>query len=64
MPKAPKHTESETKKTTIRLPKSLWKEARIHGLEEGIDFQEIVSEGLRLFLNKHAGKKSGKGGKR
>ena len=47
------------KKTTLRIPEDLWKKARIYGVTNGIDFQDMVAEGLRLYLNR----KKGKGGK-
>ena len=39
-------------KTSVRFPESLWKAGRIRAIEEGRDFQEIVSEALRRYLGK------------
>lgn len=47
------------KKTTLRIPEALWKEARVYGVTNGVDFQDMVAEGLRLYLKR----KRGKGGK-
>ncbi len=47
------------KKTTLRIPEALWKKARIYGVTNGVDFQDMVAEGLRLYLKR----KRGKGGK-
>ncbi len=47
------------KKTTLRIPEALWKEARIYGVTNGMDFQDMVAEGLRLYLKKNK-RKGGK----
>ncbi len=47
------------KKTTLRISEDLWKKARIYGVTNGIDFQDMVAEGLRLYLKR----KRRKGGK-
>jgi hypothetical protein len=44
------------KKTTLRIPESLWKEARVYGVTNGVDFQDMVAEGLRLYLKGKKGK--------
>ena len=43
-------SEKETVKTTIRLPRALWKDARVRALDEGRDFQEIVARALETYL--------------
>jgi len=60
MPKSSKDIADKMRKTTIRLPESLWKESRIHGITEGVDFQDMVAEGLKLYLKKSKGKKLGR----
>jgi len=42
----------EMVKKTIRLPKSLVKQAEHYAVDAEKDFQEIVAEALRLFLGK------------
>lgn len=37
-------------KTTIRLPRRLWRDVRIRALDEGRDFQEVVAAALELYL--------------
>ena len=64
MAKQPKDKGKEMKKTTIRLPEKLWLETRIHGLNEGINFQDIIEEALELYLKQSKGNKPRKGGKR
>jgi len=51
------------KKTTIRLNEKLWLETRIHGLNHGVKFQDMVAEGLKLYMKQPKGKKPRKGGK-
>ncbi len=47
------------KKTTLRIPEALWKKARVYGVTNGVDFQDMVAEGLRLYLKKNK-RKGGK----
>ena len=47
------------KKTTLRIPEVLWKKARVYGVTNGVDFQDMVAEGLRLYLKKNK-RKGGK----
>jgi predicted DNA-binding ribbon-helix-helix protein len=49
--------ESKTKsagddvvKTTMRLPRPLWVEARKAALDDGVDFQDLVAEAMRAHL--------------
>jgi hypothetical protein len=37
-------------KTTVRIPRALWKDARVRALDEGRDFQEIVADALKQYL--------------
>lgn len=39
-------------KTTLRLPRKLWREARIRALDEGTDFQDLVTRALKSYLKK------------
>ncbi len=47
-------TESEQKgsvvKTTVRLPRKLWRDARVRALDEGVDLQDLVAAALKLYL--------------
>jgi hypothetical protein len=52
MSKLSKDSGKKMKKTTLRIPEKLWLEARIHSLETGTDLQDMVAEGLRLYLKK------------
>jgi hypothetical protein len=38
------------KKTTIRLPAAVWKAARVRALDEGTDFQAVVTRALEQYL--------------
>jgi hypothetical protein len=52
MQKISKNNVKKMKKTTLRIPEELWLEARIHGLNTGADLQDMVAEGLKLYLKK------------
>jgi len=52
-----KNTPVEMVKTSLKLPKQLWREAHIRALDEHREFQEIVADALEAFL-----KPRGKGG--
>jgi hypothetical protein len=48
---------AEAVKTSLKLPKALWREATIRALDEGRDLQDVVASALELYLK-------GKGGSR
>ena len=39
-------------KTTLRLPRKLWRDARVRALDEGTGFQELVTRALESYLKK------------
>jgi len=41
---------SEWVKTSLKIPKTLWREAHIRALDEGIEFQQIVAAALAAYL--------------
>ena len=43
-------SEEDVVKTTVRLGRSLWKQARVRALDEGRDFQDIVADALEMYL--------------
>lgn len=43
-------TTGETVKTSVKLPKVLWREASVRALDEGRDLQDIIAEALELYL--------------
>ena len=45
-----KSTPVEMVKTSLKLPKKLWREAHIRALDEHREFQEIVADALAAFL--------------
>ena len=57
--KTTKGKEVDMQKTTLRLPKELWKAAKIHAIEVGRDYQDIIAEALGEFLKR----KKRKGGR-
>jgi hypothetical protein len=53
----PKKAEvEEYVKTSLKIPKALWREARIRAMDEGTEFQIIVSKALEAYLKKGGGK--------
>lgn len=48
----PKKEETEYVKTSLKLPKGLWREARIRAMDEGTEFQIIVTRALEAYLRK------------
>jgi hypothetical protein len=54
-----KDPKPELVKTTIKLPKTLWREARIRALDEDKDFQEIVASALAAYLKTPLKRKGG-----
>ena len=48
---------SEMVKTSLRLPRALWRDARVRALDEHLEFQELVAKALEAYLK-------GKGGVR
>ena len=51
----PKATEMV--KTTLRLPKKLFQEAKIRAVMEERNLQDIVADALKSYLKKKGGKK-------
>jgi hypothetical protein len=51
----------ETHKTSVTLPKALWREATVRALDEGRDLQDVVAAALELYLK---GKRQAQGGSR
>ena len=47
---AKKETKETSVKTTVDLPQSLWREAKIRALDEGTDFRRVVIAALESYL--------------
>lgn len=43
------------KKTSLKLPQALWREARMHALDTGREFQELVATALAEYLKHQKG---------
>jgi hypothetical protein len=41
---------SEMVKCTLRLPRAVWREAKIRAMDESRDFQDIVADALAAYL--------------
>ena len=52
-----KTKKPELVKTTLRLPKKIFQEAKIRAVLEERNLQEIVAEALESYLKKKGGKK-------
>jgi hypothetical protein len=50
MKKIPSSGQSETAKTSVRLPKELWRAAHIRALDEGRDLQDVIASAIELYL--------------
>ena len=46
----------ETVKTSIKLPRRLWREAHIRALDEGTELQVIITRALEAYLKKGGAK--------
>jgi hypothetical protein len=44
--------ELESIKTSLKLPRELWKAAHIKAMDEGVDLQTIVQKALEAYLKK------------
>ncbi len=56
-----KPDEPEFQKISCKIPRALWREGKIHAMDENVDFQDIVVRALEAYLQVSA--KRGKGGK-
>lgn len=42
--------KGETAKTSVRLPKELWRAAHIRALDEERDLQDVIVDAIELYL--------------
>lgn len=47
----------EMAKTTIRIPREVWREGKLRAMDEHRDFQDIVSDALRAYCKQRRGTK-------
>ena len=52
-----KTKNTELVKTTLRLPKKIFQDAKIRAILEERNLQELVAEALETYLKKKGGKK-------
>lgn len=45
-----KKESTEMVKTSVRLPRSVWRDANVRALDERRDFQEVVALAIALYL--------------
>jgi hypothetical protein len=45
-----KTAAEETAKTSVRLPRELWRAAHIRALDEGRDLQDVIASALQAYL--------------
>ena len=43
-------------RVSIRLPEALWKKTQIEAIHRGVNAQDIVARGLRLYFKKGGAK--------
>ena len=41
---------AETIKTSVKLPKALWREASVRALDEGRDLQDVITAALEHYF--------------
>ena len=46
---------ADTVKTSVKLPRSLWRAARIRAMDDGTELQEIVARALEAYLKEDRG---------
>ena len=51
----PKETEEEVVKTSLKMPRELWKATHIRAMDDGTDFQTVVARALEAYLLKKGG---------
>lgn len=54
-----KDETEEAVKTSLKIPRRLWREARIRAMDENTDLQTIVSRALEAYLDGGRAKKGG-----
>jgi hypothetical protein len=42
--------QADRVKTSIALPRKLWREAHIRALDEGLELQELIAKALAAYL--------------
>jgi hypothetical protein len=55
VPRPKGNTKQDTVKTSIRLPRQLWKKAHVRAMDERKDLQDVIAEALAAYL-KEGGK--------
>jgi hypothetical protein len=56
-PRARKPTERPGEvKTSLYLPESLWKAAKIRALEDGCDLRDVIIRGLEIVTKRRGGR--------
>lgn len=48
----PNEEPKESIKTSVKLPRDLWKRARIQAIEEDLDLQDVLVKALEAYLAK------------
>jgi hypothetical protein len=43
-------------KTSIKLPRELWKRAHVRAMDEGADLQTVIARALEVYLASRGGK--------
>ncbi len=61
MPKKREETAVEVVKTSLRIPRHLWREARIRAMDDGSDLQTVVAQALAEYLGVPVGGRRGEG---
>ena len=47
-----KEQKEETVKCSLKLPRTIWRESKIRAMDEDRDWQDLVAEALKLYVEK------------
>ena len=56
MGKRPRKAEVDMVKTSLKLPRKLWRAAHIRALDDGTQLQEVIARALAAYLKKGGAK--------
>jgi len=47
-----RRAEGDTVRTSLILPRALWRELKVKALDEGRDLRDLIIEAIRAYLGK------------
>jgi len=58
----PQKKTEDVVKCSLKLPRPIWRESKIRALDEDRDWQMLVADALKLYLERTPVRKIGRGG--